>query len=459
MNIVYVMFLSIFIKAISAVIEILIQICISNGVGLTGYGDYTFYVSLVEFVYYCLFSGSIKLNTFYLSDKTVNITNFKSKYLKMYVLSILAILVLIFISKKSYYGITACVIILLYYISYDYSSQFIARGHQIFALTGEYLVGRTTMLLGILCLFRFNLATGLSLFVLYGLQYLAIIVWLWFRKNLLPQDTRDVPVSKPKLLDFQKSDIALSVISYSPAILQYVFVGAFETGFVGIITVAKKIINFISGPTSKVFLPEFSRLYQENKKEKMISTYIMIVRVQMIFIGSIAVIMIGFPELILTIFSPELVAYKTFFTVTSFCLLLIASAGPVTGILQMTGNERICNRNQWISIIFMLVTWIIMKGNAMFTVYGLCVQAIVEVALKYYSICKWFKRNIIPVKLLLIMWLPILLLKIIIVLGNYSDSMALLLISMLVIGSINLFTTLLDPMVKSEIIKRIRQGR
>ena len=77
MNIVYVMFLSIFIKAISAVIEILIQICISNGVGLTGYGDYTFYVSLVEFVYYCLFSGSIKLNTFYLSDKTVNITNFK----------------------------------------------------------------------------------------------------------------------------------------------------------------------------------------------------------------------------------------------------------------------------------------------------------------------------------------------------------------------------------------------
>ena len=65
MDIVFAMILSIGIKGISAVVEIAIQMLITNGVGVSEYGDYTFFVSLIEGAYFLLFSGSIKLNTFY----------------------------------------------------------------------------------------------------------------------------------------------------------------------------------------------------------------------------------------------------------------------------------------------------------------------------------------------------------------------------------------------------------
>ena len=72
MDIVFAMILSIGIKGISAVVEIAIQMLITNGVGVSEYGNYTFFVSLIEGAYFLLFSGSIKLNTFYLSTPETN---------------------------------------------------------------------------------------------------------------------------------------------------------------------------------------------------------------------------------------------------------------------------------------------------------------------------------------------------------------------------------------------------
>lgn len=55
MKLVFTMFLSIGVKALAAIIEILIQMLLTNSVGIAGYGDYTFLVSVIEGVYYFLF--------------------------------------------------------------------------------------------------------------------------------------------------------------------------------------------------------------------------------------------------------------------------------------------------------------------------------------------------------------------------------------------------------------------
>ena len=55
MNIVLAMFLSVGIKAISAIIEIVMQILMTRSVGVNGYGEYTFLVSLVETAYFVYF--------------------------------------------------------------------------------------------------------------------------------------------------------------------------------------------------------------------------------------------------------------------------------------------------------------------------------------------------------------------------------------------------------------------
>lgn len=84
MKLVFTMFLSIGVKALAAIIEILIQMLLTNSVGIAGYGDYTFLVSVIEGVYYFLFSGSIKINTFYLSIPSLKLTHFKKTYIIYY---------------------------------------------------------------------------------------------------------------------------------------------------------------------------------------------------------------------------------------------------------------------------------------------------------------------------------------------------------------------------------------
>ena len=102
MKLVFAMLLSVGIKALAAILEIIIQILIANYAGVSGYGDYTFYVSMIECIYFCVFSGSIKINTFYLSIPALKISQFKKHYLIKFVLPIACVLLLIFgIKKKS----------------------------------------------------------------------------------------------------------------------------------------------------------------------------------------------------------------------------------------------------------------------------------------------------------------------------------------------------------------------
>lgn len=454
MNIVYAMILSIVIKGVSAVIEIAIQMLITNHIGVTEYGNYTFFVSLIEGAYFLLFSGSIKLNTFYLSTPSSSLTDFKKKFNLCYVLPLAAVMAIACGLMHNPLGVAASLILLLFYFAYDTSSVFFSRGQQLPALLGEYLFGRIVLLIGVIAVIRLDRTTSLTLLILYGLQFLVILLWFAPYKSRLKPGTEEIRVPMRKLVEYQVSDVATSLISYSPTILQYIVGGAFTAGFTGIVALVKKFINFISGPTAKVFLPEFSRLYKSGEREKLEQSYLMIVRIQMIFIGTIGTVLICFPRLLLHLFSPELEQYAGIFTGTSICLLIICGIGPVTGMLQMTGNERICNRNQWISIGLMILTCALLRKEPLFAVYGLCVQALSEGGLKYYSVYRWFGKNVVPIKNYLLLWLPVGVLRLLVDRASLQYSFAALIVSAMFVFAWNLLFALRDPMVKSALLDR-----
>lgn len=461
MKLVFAMLLSVGIKALAAIIEIIIQILITNYAGVSGYGDYTFYVSMVECIYFCVFSGSIKINTFYLSIPVLKISQFKKHYLIKFVLPVACVLLFVFGITKNQYGLLVTIILLIYYAAYDQSSVFFSRGYQLPALIGEYVVGRIVMLAGLVVLLRMEWMNSVWLLILYGVQFLAILLWFGLFHRMLPKGKDEIKVSIKKLLEYQKSDVANALISYSPTILQYIFGGAFSAGFTGIVSLVKKFINFISGPTAKVFLPEFSRLYREGNRALIQKSYLMIVRIQMLFVGTIGAALIGFPYLILSLFSPELQSYTMTFTLASVCLLIVAGIGPAGGFLQMTDNERICNIDQWISIGVMVAVCILMRNNPFFAVYGLCAQSVVEGILKYYSVCKWFGKQVIPVHNYLLMWVPIFLGRVVVDRFQLQSSFAALLICVVAVGLWNLLFVWKDPMVQEAIkdgIKKLKGG-
>lgn len=456
MDIVFAMILSIGIKVIAAVLEIAIQMLITNGVGVSEYGNYTFYMSLVEGAYYVLFSGSIKLNTFYLSSPESSLSNFNRKYTTRYILPTAGIIIIGFALMKSMYGVLAGLILLIYYLAYDNSSEFFARGKQLPALLGEYLFGRIALLIGVFSVVHFNIATGLALFSLYGLQFAVMLLWFLFNRRKLTKGTEEIKVPMRQLFEYQISDVANSLITYSPTILQYIVGGAFTAGFTGIITIVKRFINFISGPTAKVFLPEFSKLYKSGEKDKLQQSYLMIVRIQMVFIGTVGTVILGFPQLFLKLFSPELLQYVNVFTLTTVCLMLIAGIGPTTGLLQMSGNEHICNRNQWISIGAMSLTWFIFHKEPLFGVYGLCVQNVVEGVLKYYTVCRWFGNNVVPIENYILLWLPVAIIRVSIELLGLKYSYVAAVICTLLVLAWNVGFAIRDPVIKEALVAMTR---
>lgn len=60
----------------------------------------------------------------------------------------------------------------------------------------------------------------------------------------------------------------------------------------------------------------------------------------MLFAGSMAVVLVGYPQVLLSILAEELLPCTKQFVGCALVFILIATLGPCSGVLQMTGNER-----------------------------------------------------------------------------------------------------------------------
>ncbi len=391
--------ISIILKGIGAILEVVLQILITSSIGVDGYGIYAAWINGADLIFWIALSGLVKCNTFYLSGEKVSLQRFRRKYYLRYALPILFIVAATLCAINNAPAMAIIPIIAgLELMVLDNSSALLAQGQYKRSLFGEYALGRVVLVLGVL-LFRWqNLLHQYILMGLYIFQYVTVIVFLFVRRGQC-RTYSDVSqnVSLKKWGAFQQSDLMHSMIEQMPVVVQYLFSGAFEAGVVSIVLLVKKLINFISGPTAKVFLPEFSRLYHAGNKNGIRNCYQTIMRIQMMAVGPMAVVLIGYPGVILRILAKELLQYKMLFIACSAIFLLTASLGPCGGILQMTGNEKEDNRFRFTALVAMVLIMLVTRKDSYFVLYGLCGQVALEAIMKFKQVCKWMEQS--PVKL------------------------------------------------------------
>ena len=391
MNLVFLV--SVLLKGIGAVLEVLLQILITREMGVSGFGDYSTWVNAADLIFWFCFSGIVKCNTFYLSVMNAGISRFKRRYYGFFVLPVLAVLAVGLGLLSGGFALSALVVITaLELVFYDQSSALIARGRPGRSLIGEYVLGRLTLITGVFLLAKTNRMTLNSLMGLYMLQYLLVIGFFCLCRGKREENDDSAQVSLKKWGSYQWADLMHSMIAQMPVVLQYFFGGAFEAGVVSIVLLVKKLINFISGPTAKVFLPEFSRLYRSGAQQEIREYYASIMRLQMLFVGPMALVLLAFPNVVLGILASELVAYSGLFMLCALVFLLTATLGPCGGILQMTGNEKMDNRCRELSLVVMVLTMVLLRQDRLFVLYGLCAQAAFEYVCKYVYVCRWMKQ-------------------------------------------------------------------
>lgn len=405
MNLVFLF--SVVLKGLGAVLEILLQIVITAHLGVSGYGTYSAWINFADLLFWVFFSGIVKCNTFYLSGRETTIRSFKKRYLLGYALPVLTAAAVI----GSLFGRSAMlaavpVITLLELLVMDRSSTLITRGRSSVSLIGEYVLGRLTLVLGTAALGWAGVLGLPALLGLYVLQYLIVIAFFLLKqgRGRVYEDI-SAEVSLQKWGAYQRSDLMHAMIEQMPVVMQYFFSGAFEAGVVSVVLLVKKLINFISGPTAKIFLPEFSRLYHAGELDRIRGVYGSIMRIQMLVVGPLAVVLLAFPRVILGILAQELVSYDWLFMGCSVIFLLVATLGPCGGILQMTGNEKMDNRIRLYALVLMAAVMVLTARDAYFVLYGLCVQVAAEAAAKYVYICRWMKRAPTGLGSYLLWWL------------------------------------------------------
>ena len=392
MNLIFL--LSVMLKGLGAVLEVLLQILITGNMGVDGYGTYSAWINSADLIFWVCFSGLVKCNTFYLSGGETTIRSFKTKYFLRYALPVLGAAVIGVTLGSSAMAAFVPVITMLELLVMDRSSTLITRGQSVTSLVGEYVLGRLLLVLGVVVLGLMNALSHPALLVLYVLQYAAVIGFFLLRQGR-GKSYRDIStdVSLQKWSAYQRSDLMHAMIEQMPVVMQFFFSGAFEAGVVSVVLLVKKLINFISGPTAKIFLPEFSRLYHGGQHEQIRRVYGSIMRIQMLVVGPLAVVLLGFPRVILGILAEDLVAYDRLFMGCSVIFLLVATLGPCGGILQMTGNEKTDNRIRACALVLMGLVMLLTLSDRYFVLYGLCAQVAAEAAVKYFYICRWMKRS------------------------------------------------------------------
>ena len=393
MNLVFL--LSVVLKGLGAALEIAQQVIITDHLGIRGYGTYSAWINFADLLFWLGFSGLVKCNTYYLSGRNTSIRNFKKSYYLRYATPVLgAVALLMVCSGRGFLICVVPVITMLELLVLDTSSTLLSRGESSASLVGEYVLGRLALVVGSVVLGWLGLLRMQSLMVLYILQYCLVLAFFLIRrgKNREYQEiSRDVSLKKWGA--YQRSDLMHSMIAQMPVVMQFWFSGAFEAGVVSVVLLVKKLINFISGPTAKIFLPEFSRLYRDGDQSKIRQVYGSIMRIQMLVVGPMAVVLLGFPRVILRVLAEELVSYDWLFMGCSVIFLMVSTLGPCGGILQMTGNEKADNRIRGWSLVLMAAVMVLTVRDSYFVLYGLCVEVAVEAIAKYLYICRWMGKT------------------------------------------------------------------
>ena len=395
---------SLVIKSFGAVLEILSQSLISRGFSVETYGTYSFFVSLADGFYTIFFAGIIKLNNFYIPQGN-GLKAFKKKYYRRYVFPVTATGIIISLLIKNPLLVGACLTAAIYARAMDTSSQLMSYGHYKTALMGEYFVGRVFVLLSIGTLLAVKIEVNTTFYYVYAIQYIAAISYYYLvsKKAKKPEEivTKKEYSTKQivtKYGTFQVAAIAQTIVMQSSVIVQYIFGGAYQTALVSIVLTVRKLINFISGPTSKLYQPEFAKKFSAGDQQGLGRVYAQITRIQLCFMMPVFTLLIGSPEIILTIFSKELIRYGNMVRIVALVFLFMIAFGPLSNFLSMVGQEKSDARSDWISIFIMYGVMFALRSNQYFVIVGFCAQTIFTTVYKLAVFVRYLHTSPMPYK-------------------------------------------------------------
>lgn len=389
---------SLFIKAFGAGLEILTNSLISQQWGVESLGEYAFFVSIAEGYYMIFYSGIIKFNNFYI-PRNIQTNSFKKEYYLKYVLPICLVAVIIIILIKKYYLILAILSGFVFLCVMDVSSSLMSNGRYKTSLVGEYCIGRIFLISGITILLFLGVKNILAIYLVYILQFFFLFTYYQISIARRPypniEKTQKGGMCKEYII-FQTTEIAHTIVIQSSIIIQYIFGGAYQTAIVSVVLTVRRIVNFITGPTSKIYQPEFSRLYKLDNKNTLADLYSQITRFQLCLILPVFTLLITRPDLLLRIFNSELITYKPLIRYTSIVFLFMVAFGPLSNVLPMIGKELIDNALNWLSVGVMFLTLFLTKDNEFFVIISFCAQILFVTLVKAFVYISFFKRLPLP---------------------------------------------------------------
>lgn len=384
--------LSMVLKALGAVLEIAGQIVITRLGGVELFGEYSFNVAIAEMVCWVFFSGIVKVNAFYVANG-YDLRAWRRRYFLLFVLPVVVVLAVAFGLLWSAAAAVAVLAALGYAFQMDLSSIALGcRKYQV-SLVGEYLVSRLVIIVGVLVFAWAGLLNPMSVTLVYAFGYVGSVAFFVAMSPGVEQGDLqlgdDQKAALPRqTLTFQMTDVANGLVNQAPIIVQYLFAGAFQAGVLSVVLVTRKVISFVAGPTAKVYLPEFARLYGEGDFAGLRRVYSDIVVLQMCFVLPICLVMVGASSEILAIYNPVLAEYGSYMQFASLIFFVMVLFGPQGNFLSMTGKENIEAWMKWASLVAMVIAMVLTFGDPLFVMYGIATQVLVDSFGKLYFVVK-----------------------------------------------------------------------
>lgn len=374
--------LSMLLKAAGAILEIGGQVIITRLGGVELFGEYSFNVALSDIICWLFFSGIVKVNAFYVANG-YDLRSWRRKYILAFALPVVVILSAGFGLLYSAVAAVAVFASLGYVLQLDLSSIALGCRKYRVSLIGEYLVSRIVIVVGAVAFAAAGLLTPFSVTLLYGLGYVGSIAFFLAARGGVVQGDRKLDGSQTaalprQMLTFQMTDVANGLINQAPTIIQYLFAGAFQAGVLSVVLVTRKVISFVAGPTAKVYLPEFARLYGEGDYPGLRRVYSDIVVLQLCFVLPICLVMVGASSEILSIYNPVLAEYGSYMQFASLIFFVMVLFGPQGNFLSMTGKAHVEAWTKWASLVAMAATMALTFGDPLFVMYGIAAQVLVD---------------------------------------------------------------------------------
>lgn len=374
--------MSMLLKAAGAVLEIGGQVVITRLGGVELFGEYSFNVALSDIVCWLFFSGIVKVNAFYVANG-YDLRSWRRKYILAFVLPVVVILTAGFGLFYSAVAAVAVFASLGYVLQLNFSSIALGCKKYRVSLIGEYIISRIVIVLGALAFAATGCLNPFSVTLLYGLGYVGSIAFFLLARGGVLQGSKKLDESQAAALPrqmatFQMTDVANGLINQAPTIIQYLFAGAFQAGVLSVVLVTRKVISFVAGPTAKVYLPEFARLYGERDYPGLRRVYSDIVVLQLCFVLPICLVMIGASSEILSIYNPALAEYGAYMQFASAIFFVMVLFGPQGNFLSMSGQAHVEAWTKWVSLAVMVITMAVTFGDPLFVMYGIAAQVLVD---------------------------------------------------------------------------------